>query len=578
MKSAGRGDWLGRLLRPLWPRFRELVAISMFVNLLALAVPVFVLQVYDRVVFHAGLTTLQGLVIGVGLAILFDYVLRQARSRVLQQAALNVDVDVGRLLFHKLTALPLRVLEQMPAARWHGLARDAEAVRDTVAGPPALLLVDLPFVVIFLGLIWLIAAPVVWVLLVAVPLFLLLTLWSSLRMTQAGRQERGAMQDRDAVVGEMISGRATLKALDMGALFHARWEARQAEKIKSALARGSRSDGYGNLATLLALATTIGLTAVGAMAIIGQELTIGALIAANMLTNRVTGPLNQLVGGWRNIVRCRQSVARLGEVFALAEDLQESRIELERPQGALKTEALRFAYAADAAPAVDGLVVDFGPGAVHGIVGSNGSGKSTLLKLLQGLYAADSGRVLIDDADIAQFSRAEIARWIGYVPQEVFLFAGTIRDNIAGGREVDDPAIVAAAEQALAHEFIVDLPDGYGTDVGEGGHQLSAGQRQRIAIARALVGDPAAVLLDEPTASLDRAAEERLRDRLRELAATKCVVLVTHSPPLLAACDDITVMQRGQVTLAGPAREVLPQLLGGPRPVAEGPRRQGERA
>jgi len=223
---------------------------------------------------------------------------------------------------------------------------------------------------------------------------------------------------------------------------------------------------------------------------------------------------------------------------------------------------------------VAGITVDIEPGGVHALVGRNGSGKTTLLKIIQGLYQPQKGRVTLDGADMAQFTRSELADWLGYVPQESVLFAGTVRDNITSRMpDASDEEVIKASTEAGVHEFIIDLPDGYATEIGEAGGRLSGGQRQRIAIARALVGNPPVVLLDEPSSSLDRHAETELKNTLIEIAKTRTVIMVSHSPTLLSACDYLYALDRGKLALAGPAREVLPRLFGGkaPPPKDDGP-------
>ena len=284
--------WLLPMLGPLWRRFRELIVFSLFINLLPLAVPVFVLQVYDRVIFHAGLTTLQGLAIGMALVIAFDFVLRQARSRLMQRIAIRIDVDLGRRLFDKLAGLPLRVQENRPTAYWQSLFRDAEQVRNVVGGPSAVLLVDLPFVGLFIGLIYIIARPIVWVLVVALIAYLVLAAWSSWSVQRAARREREAGLARDGLLGEVLAGRTTVKALALDEAMRPLWEQRHAEAIERSLGRGLSNDGFGNFGAGLAVLTTVGLTAFGALAVLDQLMSIGALIAANMLAGRVVGPLN----------------------------------------------------------------------------------------------------------------------------------------------------------------------------------------------------------------------------------------------------------------------------------------------
>ncbi|MBF0130687.1 MAG: ATP-binding cassette domain-containing protein, partial [Alphaproteobacteria bacterium] len=253
----------------------------------------------------------------------------------------------------------------------------------------------------------------------------------------------------------------------------------------------------------------------------------------------------------------------LGAVFSEETENQTSHVGMERPKGLIKVENALFRYSSNTAPALEGANLTFTPGTLTAIVGRNGSGKTTLLKVVLGLYRPETGRVLLDGADMAQFTRHELAGWIGYVPQEHILFTGTIRDNIEhGDPNAGDAQIIHAAQMAGVHSLIIDFPDGYGTDVGEGGARLSGGMRQRIALARALVGNPPVLVLDEPSANLDRQAESDLRTTLLELAQDRTVIMVTHSPTLLTACHTVVVVDKGRILLAGPSAEVLPKIMG----------------
>jgi ATP-binding cassette, subfamily C, bacterial LapB len=563
MSETDGREWLKPILKPLKPIFREVIAMSAFVNLLALATPVFTMQVFDRVVGSGGLSTLWGLVIGMLLVVLFDLTLKQARSKIMQTVALRVDVIVGRHLFDKMVSLPLHMLEGKPASYWQSLFRDVDTVRNTLSGASAILLCDLPFVVMFVVLISIIAAPIAWVLMVILPIFLLVAWRSSGVMSEANAAERESTQGRDTLIAELIQGRTTIKALALDRAMRPLWEETHANNIAQSMYRGSKTDFYTNCSQSLTMATTIFMTSVGAYQIVNQNMTMGSLIAANMLSGRIMGPLNQLVGQWRAYNGFKQSVSRLGDVFSSLSDRQESEIKLEKPRGEIQVENLTFGYSENTKPVVDSVTVSIHAGGVHALVGRNGSGKTTLLKMIQGLYTPTNGRVLLDGADIAQFTRTELATWMGYVPQETVLFAGTVRDNIVHRfPDADDDKIIEAATQAGVHHFIIDLPDGYASDIGEAGQRLSGGQRQRIAIARALLGDPAVLLLDEPSASLDRQAEQELRKTLVEIGKTRTVIIVTHSPILLAACDDLVALDKGKVALAGPSREILPKLFG----------------
>ncbi len=560
-REAPARRWLWDALRDARGALRDALLVSLFVNLLALAAPIYVLQVYDRVIFHAGLSTLQGLVIGMAIVVLFDFVLRQARSRVFQSIAVNIDVTVGRALFDKILGLPLRALEARPAAYWQALFRDVEMVRNACSGPSAALLTDLPFAILFFILIFILAPPVAWVLLVCLPLLLLLAWRSGRAMRESAVRERESTLSRDALLNELIAARATVKSLALGDALRPRWEDRHATAIELSRSRGQVTDGHQAMANAMTLITTVAITSVGALAILDHRMSVGSLIAANMLNSRMIAPFTQLVSQWRMLTQLRQAIQRLDQVFALEHERKEASVSLGRPNGQIRLEAVDFSYGGPTAPVLQGIDGRIGPGGLHGVIGRNGCGKSTMLKLIAGLYVPEKGRVLLDDADIKQFTRRDLAGWIAYLPQECVLFAGSIRDNIAiGNPDASDEAVIEAAQRALVHQFIIDQPDGYATAIGEAGGRLSGGLRQRIALARTFLGAPPVMLLDEPTSDLDNDAERDLAHMLREMARTSTVVAVTHSPALLGVCDSVLVLDGGKVAMAGPAREVLQRL------------------
>ncbi|MFT6583650.1 MAG: ATP-binding cassette subfamily C protein LapB [Alphaproteobacteria bacterium] len=561
MQQPGKERWLWSALQTSRGAIRDLVLMSLFVNILVLSIPVFVLQVYDRVVFHSGLTTLQGLIIGMCLVIGFDYVLRQARSRVFQGIARRVDANIGRALYAKVQSLPMRVLESRASHFWQSIFRDVNAIRNMISGPSAVLMLDLPFAVLFFIVVAIIAPPVAWVLLVFIPLFMILAWRSGSVMQKAAASERETSQNREGLMNEIIAGRATVKALALDETLRPRWEERHADAIEGAQQRGEMGDGYQNLGYIMTLSTTIVITTVGALAILDQQMTIGSLIAANMLGSRLVMPMSQLVSQWRMFTQYRESMKRLNEVFAMPSDRQEESVDIGRPTGAITLEKLIYKYGPDAPAAINGIDGVIGPRGLHGIIGANGSGKSTLLKLIRGVYQANEGRVLLDDADITQFTSRQLAQWVGYLPQECTLFAGTIRDNIAIAHgDADDSEIVEASKRAQAHQFIIDSPDGYAAELTEGGGGLSAGQRQRIVIARTMLREPPVLLLDEPSSNLDKEAELALATTLRAYSRKNTVLVVTHSPEFLKVCDSILVLEKGRVAMAGPAAQVLSRL------------------
>lgn len=563
VSSDAGNDWLADLLAPVRRRLGEVVALSFIVNILAIAVPIFVLQVYDRVVFHGGLSTLQGLVVGVLIALAFDFALRQGRGRLLRAAAVEIDVSLARSLYGRITGAPLAMLEARPTAWWQALFRDAETVRNTFSGLSAVLVADLPFAVLFAVVIYVVAAPVAWVFLAVFPIFIALAWYSGRVVRAANDAERRAVFDRDSMIAELIGGRTTIKALALQGPMRDGWEQRHAGAVEEGLRRGASSDFFIHLGMSMMVLTTVATTTVGAIAILNQDLSIGALVAANMLGGRIVQPFQQLVSNWRTYAATRQALARLGDVIATAEEPARGAISAARVQGTLWLDNVTFGYQAGRPPAIREARLKISTG-LHGLVGANGSGKTTLLKLMQGLYRPDAGRILLDDADIGQYGREDLARAIGYVPQHTFLFAGTIRENIAVAQpEASDEMIVDVAHLAGVHEAVSALPDGYGARVGEGGMELPGGIRQRIAIARALLGNPPVLLLDEPTGNLDGQATARLARNLQALGEDRTVIAVTHSPALLEACQNIVLMEGGRITAAGPAAEMRARLTAG---------------
>ncbi len=561
--SGNKFNWLRDILLPLKPRFAEIFLHSFFINLLALAVPIFSLQVYDRVIGHRGLTTLVALVIGVALALAFDFLLRQARSRMLQSAAVAIDARIGRMLYARFAALPLLVLESKSAQHWRSLFQDAQLIRSVFSGPSAILAVDLPFAILFLIVIFIIATPIAWALLLVIPVFLILGWHSTRSLGQASLGEVRKTQQSESFIAELLAGRVTVKSLMLDSQLQQQWEELHANAIEESYRQGVQTDRSIAFGQSLSTFTTVLLIALGALAIIDQQMTMGALIATNMLSSRIIGPFNQLLLQWRGYTRCRQALHHLDALQQLPQDQQVATIERPRPQGNLNIEKLSFTYPTRGQPLLQDCSFSLRHGEMVGLVGRNGCGKSTLLKLLQGLYAPTGGRILLDGADLAQFSRSELSRWIGYVPQECFLFNGTIRENIIKAwPEADDAAILAAARLSGAEDFINELPEGYNTQIGENGYRLSGGQRQRLAIARALLRNPPILLMDEVTSNLDTESEMLLRQQLQSYAPDHTLVLATHSLVLLRACHRIIVMDHGHIVADGPAADILARMTG----------------
>ena len=563
-------DWLKELLWPYRNAYRQALLLSFVINVLGLFAAIFTLQVYDRVIAHAGYSTLTALVLGMVLVILMDYVFRGGRALVMQRIGAQIEVAVARDALARMLKLPLAELEQRNGGFWQAIYRDIEIVRTACAGSTAILMVDLPFVFLAPLIIGFIALPLLPVALVTVAVFMLLA-WRAGQVTRGGTEaEREQLVNRDVVLNELASARVSLKSLAAGPAIEAYWEKYYASWLNESLARSREADHYRELAHVMTTANSVVTTTIGALAILSQMMTMGALIAVNMLAGRMVSPLVQLVSQWRTFGQFKAAKKRLDDLFDQPVDRQQSAIELPPAQGVLKLDAITFQYPGSEHLQLHAFSGQIGPAGLHGIVGPNGSGKTTLLKVIRGLYEPTDGRVLLDGADIKQFTQSELSSRMGYLAQTSQLLTLSIRDNIALGKpDATDEQIIKAAQMAGVHDFVLDLPDGYATKIGEGGRGFSVGQMKRISIAQALINDPPVLLFDEPTSELDRQAEGRFIQTLIELAKTHTILVVSHSSLLLSYCQGAIVMRDGKLVTAGPASEILPklgiQVAGAPR-------------
>lgn len=558
---AREHGWLHELLLPLRPAYRQAIMQAFLVNLIALCTAVYTLQVYDRVIGHAGYSTLIALSVAMLIAVCFDYVLRTGRAHLMQRLGVQIEAEIAKRAFARMLTLPTLTLESRPQAYWQTVFRDIELVRSTCSGASALLLIDLPFLLLSLILLGLIAWPLLPVAILTIAAFVILA-WRSGKVTrQAAETEREKLVDRDATIAEVAGARLMLKSAGANEAAYVRWERNYVSWMSEALGRSREADHYRDVAFSMTTLNTVVTTGFGAIAILSQLMTMGALISANILAGRMISPLVQLVGQWKQFGQFQAAKKRLDTLFAQPLDRMESGLSLPRPKGTFLIDAATFKYPRSEHNQLHAISGQLGPFGLHAIVGANGSGKTTMLKLLRGLYPPASGRVLLDGADIAQFSQQDLARWIGYLPQQVQLISGTVRENITLAEPgISDELVIAAAKRACAHDFVLNLPDGYATEVGEGGSRFSGGERKRIAIAQVLLRDPPVLLMDEPTADLDRQAEQAFLVTLRELARDHTVIVVTHSMAVLSQCNGILVLEQGQLKAAGPARQILPSL------------------
>lgn len=558
---ASEGVWFKQLFEPLKPAYKQALLMAFGINVIGLFASIFALQVYDRVVAKGGHSTLVALAVGMFIAIGVDFVLREGRSALMRRMGSKVEVAIARSVYQRLTQLSTLELESKPPAFWQTMFRDIELIRSTTTGAPALLLIDLPFTIMTLIVIGIIAPPLFPLAIGLLLAFGILAWRSEQVMKKASETEKEKLISRDSMLADLSSARIQLKSVGPSELMANKWEEHYGSWMSEALDRSADADKFRDISQAMTIASTVTMTSFGAIAILNQFMTMGALIAANILTGKLVGPLVQLVSQWRTYGQFIAARNRLDTLFSLELDRQHTAVSLPRPKGAVMMENVHFAYPNMQEHQVAAVSGQLGVGGLHAIVGNNGSGKTTLLKLLRGMYKPSEGRVLIDGADIEQFGHEDLARWIGYLPQQPRLVLGTIKENLLlGASDASDEQIIQACKLAGAYEFILSLPEGFDTQVGEAGSRFSNGQRKRIAIAQTLMNNPPIILMDEPTSDLDLNAERLFVESMKALSKDHTVILVTHSPSVLTHCDGIVIMDNGKVMAAGKGADMLPKI------------------
>lgn len=525
---------------------------SFFVNLLLLAPALFMLQVFDRVLTSQSRETLVVLLLGVAVALGLMLMLDYLRSR-LQGVA-------GNLIAEQLSPVVAKVMLAQTARRaeratCEGL-RDVAALRNLFSSQGLLALFDAPWAFVYVAVIWL-AHPMLGMAAAAASLLMLVLAVLNDRLT---RRDIEALQKEAAratrYLESSMQNAELAQSLGMGEALIGRWRTLNAgvSALQGPTAR--RSVAMAALTRTTRQAVQVLLQALGAYLVITGEGTPGILVACTILLGRALAPVELVVGSWRVLAEGRLAFARLSEVLGAAER-QPQRMSLPAPKGRLHAEGLVFRPAQGERMILAGVSLSLEPGESLAITGASGAGKSTLVRLLTGLWRPHAGVVRLDDVDIAQWPREELGPWLGYVPQDVELFAGTVADNIARLGEVDPDKVVQAAQRAGVHALILTLPEGYDTVVDNIGVMLSPGQRQRIALARALYGNPKLLVLDEPNSNLDGAGELALGEALKALRGQVTVIVVTHRSALVQHMDKLMVLEAGRVKQYGPVAEVM---------------------
>ncbi|PCJ61015.1 MAG: hypothetical protein COA65_01980 [Rhodospirillaceae bacterium] len=539
--------------------FFEILLASTMVNLFALATPLFVMTVYNKVIAQAALDTLNVLVIGMLTLYGFDAALRGIRGYIVSHTGARLDAILGGEAMRCVLNLPYRILETAPAGRMNERLRQIDAVRDFFAGSAPILLVDHLFILPFLAVLFFLSPPLGTIALIALPIFALLSFVLH-RMQRGFYEDRfHALAARSSAYLESLRNALTVKSLGLEPEIERRFEEHVAATATTGFRAGNLTAIANAAGALLQQITALAIVFFGARLVIDGELSIGALVAANLLAMRALAPVRQTVAAWNQLQETRHAFRELAAFLKPAQQ-EASGIAPAPPAfaGSLRLEGLSFRYEPDAAPVLDRIQLELPKESIVAIVGPAGSGKSTLAKLLQGLYAPSEGRILIDETDIAHLSPAALHRQIGSVPQENQIFSGSVRDNLLFGlRGVPMKRAVTAAKFVGAHGFIQRLAKGYDTRLGENGQNLSAGQTQMICVARALVRNPKILLLDEATNALDPAAEKALLRKLRQTAKGHSILLLTNRLTPASIADYIALLVDGRIEGFGPRAEMI---------------------
>lgn len=545
--------------------YKEVLVAALFINLFAIASPLFIMNVYDRVIPNQAFESLWVLAIGVTIAFVFDFILKNLRAFFIDIAGRRSDVRISAIIFEQILGMKL-ASRPYSAGVLVSHMKEFETIRDFFTSATMATIIDLPFSFIFVVIIFVLAGPVALVPLLAMPLVLIVGWVAQKKLDKVIKQSMLESAMKAALMFEVATGLETVKVQAAEGHIQRKWEELCERASKTHVKSREVSSFTTNWASFVQQMNSVVMVVVGTFLFAEQEISLGALIAAVILSGRALAPLAQVAGLLVRYNQTRQAFEQLDDLMAKPVERPKgvNYISKARFVGQIEFNDVTFNYPAQSVPAIKNLSFKIEGGQHIGVIGAVGSGKTTIERLILNLYEPTSGAVLIDNTDVRQIDPGDLRRQIGVVQQDPQLFYGSVRDNITLGHEtVSEPAVLKAAKLAGVLDFLRGTEHGLDTQVGERGEALSGGQRQSVAIARALLYDPKILILDEPTASIDPASEIKLKNHLKHIIPGRTVILITHKGTMLDIVDKIILMDKSKIVDFGPRDDVIKNLRSG---------------
>ncbi|WP_067866362.1 type I secretion system permease/ATPase [Neptuniibacter marinus] len=560
-----KGHWFWGTIKRSSAIYRDVLIASFLINLFVIANPLFVMNVYDRVVPNNAIETLWVLAIGVFIVYLFDFGLKMLRSYFIEIAGKKGDVILSAILFEKVLSLKYSALPASVGSFASNL-REFDSIKTFLSSTTNVAFIDLPFAILFLVVIGFIGGPLVIVPLAIIPLIILFSFIVRPYLRETVEKTFASNSQKNSTLIESLTAMETVKTQRASSSMQLSWEQAVGYIAKWSLKSRMLSALVVNFASFAQQLTSVGIIITGVYLISEREITMGALVACVMLSGRAIAPMSQVANLVISYHQASTALKGLNEIMEMPSERSENQQFVYRDElkGAIEFKNVSFAYPGEQQKALDNVSFNVKAGEKVALIGRIGSGKSSIEKLVLGLYDVTEGSVRIDGLDINQIDPVDLRRNFGYMPQDIMLFAGSVRDNIViGSPQTEDSRLVEVANLSGVSDMVNRHPQGFDMSVGERGASLSGGQRQAVAVARSLVHDPNVLILDEPTASMDNASEEHIKSMLKKYTADKTMLVVTHKMSLLSLVDRIIVMDSGRVVADGPKDVVLDALKQG---------------